>query len=217
MILPNSKLSRLADPTVEPLSLSDAKGYLRVETDADDALICDIITAARIECEQIGDQSILATTWKFTLDFLPLSAGPFPGFPWPFGGGPMAYPGRVSANDGRVELPMSPLIAVTSVDYLDTSGVPQVLDPSAYQVSTGTPGWIFPDYGTFFPLSQPRPAAVNITYTAGYGTDPSTVPKTILMAMRLLVANYYRHRTTDVPAPQAVVNLVRSAKGQGNA
>ena len=176
MYLPNAKLQRLADPTVEPLSLADAKGYLRVEIDDDDTLIGDMITAARLQCEQMNDRSFITTTWQYTVDYLPLSAGPFPGFPWPFGGGSGSYPGRVSSNDGTIALPMPPLIAITSLEYLDTGGTLQTLDPSRYQVSAGTPGTIFPNYGTFFPLSQPRPAAVNIVYTAGYGPDALTIP-----------------------------------------
>jgi len=37
----------LTPPEVEPISVSDAKAYLRVETDDDDVLIASLIAAAR--------------------------------------------------------------------------------------------------------------------------------------------------------------------------
>lgn len=215
MYPPNSKLARLVDAAVEPLSLADAKLFLRVENSAEDALISDMIAAARMECERINDRSFITTTWQLTLDFLPLSAGPFPGFSpsarrWGGGG---SYD-RVDAHDGAVFLPMPPLIGVSSLSYVDQGGVRQSLDvtPEAGNVlvSTGTPGVIHAAYGKFFPLSQPRAAAVDIVYTAGYGDDPSAVPRSVVMAIRLLVAHYHKHRTTNAEVPDAVCNLLAS-------
>jgi uncharacterized phiE125 gp8 family phage protein len=38
-------------PASEPLSLAEAKNYLRVQHDADDALIAAMISAARMQAE----------------------------------------------------------------------------------------------------------------------------------------------------------------------
>lgn len=207
MLPPNAKLTRLVDAAVEPIALSDAVNWLRVEITDDNDLITGLITAARMDCEQEAGRSFISTTWELTLDYLPLSAGPFPGFPWPFGGG-SGYPGRTGANDGRIILPMPPLIGITSLTYIDYAGNTQTLDPSAYVASPGTPGSVFPTFGTFFPLSQPRPAAVNITYTAGYGTEATDVLPPHMLAMRFLLGHYYHHRTSDVEIPKAVQRLL---------
>jgi hypothetical protein len=200
------KLTRLVDAATEPIALSDAVNWLRVEISDDNSLISDLITAARLECEQLSGRSFIATTWQLTIDYLPMSAGPFPGFPWPFGGG-SGYPGRLG-NNGVITLPMPPLISVSSVEYLDYSGVLQTLSPSAYLTNPGTPGTLFPTFGTFFPLSQPIPSAVKIAYVAGYGPDASFVPKSTMLALRFLVAHYYNHRTSNVEVPDAVQNLL---------
>ena len=188
MYPPNSKTTRLVDPVVEPLSLVDAKAFLRVETSAEDALIARLIRAARMKCEQISDRSFVTTTWQYTLDSFPYGVG--------------------ALDDSRLILPHPPLIAVASANYIDIGGTVRVLAPLSYQVSTGTPGWIFPDYGSFFPFSQPRPAAVNVVYTAGYGPDPSTVPEPVGLAMMFLVAHWHRHRTSNAEVPDAVMNLL---------
>jgi len=199
MLPPNAKLDRLAGPASEPLSLADAKGYLRVETPDEDALIADMIVAARIECERINDRSFIATTWRLTLDALPW--GPGPGGAW----------------HGGVSLPMPPLISLSSLRYVDLGGVWQTIDPATLIVSAGTPGRIAPPYGNYYPLSQPRPAAVELVYVAGYGPDATAVPRSVVMAIRLLVAHYHRHRTTDAEVPAAICNLLSSTAWGGYA
>lgn len=48
------------EPWLEPVSLAEAKAQLRVEFDADDALISGYITAAREICESFLNQPLVA-------------------------------------------------------------------------------------------------------------------------------------------------------------
>lgn len=221
MYPPNVKLDRVAGPAVEPLSLADAKAYLRVETDAEDDLIADLIAAARLECERINDRSFITTTWRFTLDDLPFSGSNLGSFALPWARYGFGGVGRVDADDGGITLPMPPLVEVTSFTYVDQGGTIRPIDVSPGAglviVSAGTPGRIYPAYGTFFPFSQPRPAAVEVTYTAGYGDDPPSVPRSIVMAIRLLTAHYHKHRTSNAEVPDAVANLLASTAWGGYA
>lgn len=211
---PNSKLTRLVDATVEPITLAQAKLYLRVEVSADDDMISDMISAARIECERIGDRSYVATTWQLTLDYLPFPSNPQAGFPFPFSPYNNVAGGfnRVNPNDGGITLPMS-LLSLVSITYVDMAGELQSIDPSQVIVSPGKPGRIYPAYGTFFPFSQPRAQAVTITYVGGYDDDGSTVPANIRQAMRLILANMYAHRTCNVPLPDNVTSLIVATEG----
>lgn len=209
MLPPNAKVTRLVDAAVEPLSLAEAKQYLRMDwTTVDDAMIADFITAARLESERINDRSFLTTSWRLTLDFLPFF-GPLG--PWnPLG--MQGHRGLVGPWSAAITLPMPPLLSLTSIRYVDLGGVSQVIDVTPGSpgviVSAGTPGRIAPGYGQFFPFAQPRIAAVDIDYTAGYGPDPGSVPKNVKSAMRLLVSHYYEHRTSNTEVPDAVVNLL---------
>jgi hypothetical protein len=221
MFPPNAKLTRVVDAAVEPLTLAKARKYLRFDDDDtgtdDDDDILDFITAARLECEHINDRSFITTTWKLTLDYLPFST---------YGGivGPalFGFPSLdLAADDGAIYLPKPPLIGVQSITYIDQGGTVRSMDlsPSAGQViiSPGTPGRIAPGFNQFFPFSRPTIAAVDITFTAGYGPNPSDVPRSVALAMRMLVAHYYEHRSSNAEIPEAVERLLRITRWGGYA
>jgi len=220
----NAKLTRVSDTldgggnTVEPLTLADARNYLKVPdgVTADDAFISDAITAARLQCETINDRSFVTATWDYTLDFFPYEgwgylgafAGLFPGFA---GFGPGAG-WAVDLAEGAIQLPRPPLISVVSIGYVDLSGVAQTIDPAPSAgkviVGAGTPGRISPAYNAVFPWSRATTGAVVIRFTAGYGPTAATVPRNVVMAIRLLTSLFYNFRSTDAPIPQAVHRLL---------
>jgi hypothetical protein len=213
MRTPNSKLTRIADPTIEPLSLADARNYLRVEITDDDSLIQDLITAARLECEAINNRSFLTTTWQLTLDYFPPYSSRYTSLLPPAVVGPMSDRNFwLNLSDVAIQFPMPPLIAVTSITYVDPNGIVQTLDPtpSAKKVviSAGTPGQMTPYFGTIFPITQPTLSAVNITFTCGYGTTAATIPRNVVQAIRFLTAYYYVHRTENVETPDVVKRIL---------
>jgi Phage gp6-like head-tail connector protein len=212
---PNTKLVRVTDAATEPLSLDDAKNFLRVTITDDDALISGLISSARYECERLVDRSFITTTWKLTMDYFPPYSSRFSTLLPPAIVGPQSDRNYwLNLSSIAIELPMPPLIEVTSITYIDPSGTTQPLDPSEeaqnVTVSAGTPGQMVPYYGKIFPVTQPTLSAVNITYTAGYGPDATDVPPPVIAAMRFLVAMYYEHRTDSVPTPEVVKNLLAS-------
>lgn len=207
MLPPDFKLQRLDTMPVEPLSLVEAKLYLRVETPADDLLIPDLITAARIKCEQIANASLTTASWRLTCDYLP----------W---GGIMGYWQGWTAGladwwtASTIELPNPPLVAVQDIRYVALDGLTHLLDPSAYRVSPGTPGQVQPAYGTFWPFLLPEIAAVQIDYTAGPQPDKVACVKA---AMRLLVNHLYVYRATDQPIPEQIGWILDPVRNYGYA
>ena len=208
MLPPFAKLQRVSDATVEPLSLASARQYLRVEiVDPDeDALIEDLITAARLRCEQIANSSFVSTGWLLTLDYLPVASGLF----WDA----WETNGR-SCQDGVVELPMPPLLSLGAISYVDQGGITRTLDPSTIVVSPGTPGRITSAYGRYFPFSRPQIASAQIAYTAGYGPDASFVPKVVAQAIRLLVSLDYNNRLSESTVMQRVEDLLSTVRCPG--
>lgn len=204
MLLANAKPQLLVPPSVEPLSLADAKDFLRLETTGDDARVEAMVAAARHRCETLADRSFITQTWKLTLDYLPFSSGSW---------------GYCQPGDFGVDLPRPPLIAVQSITYVDMGGNLATLDPGGpgLIVSPGVPGRIFPSYGSYFPLSQPRPSAVEIVYTAGYGPNPGDVPEPYIQAIAILTAFLYENRSLDAPIPRAVEFLIDSVAGRSYA
>lgn len=179
-------LQRTVDPTVDPVTLADAKTHLRVDGTDDDALITSAITAAtsRIE-EHIGRQLITAT-WKLTLDRFP--------------------------GGDTIILPRPPIQSVTSVTFWRKDGTSSTVAATDYLVDTqAEPGRLVLHSGKSWPTDTLRAAAsVEVVYIAGYGAAGADVPEPIRAAVKLVTGTLYEHRetvvvgTTATPLPQSV-------------
>ncbi len=65
-------LTLVTPPSIEPLSLSETKLYLRVSTTSEDSLITGLITAAREIAESYTKRSFITQTWMLSYDhFVP--------------------------------------------------------------------------------------------------------------------------------------------------
>jgi uncharacterized phiE125 gp8 family phage protein len=60
-------LVRVVAPAFEPVSVAEAKQYIRVEHTHDDRLIADLIVAARMHAEDYMRISLLSQTWKLVI------------------------------------------------------------------------------------------------------------------------------------------------------
>jgi uncharacterized phiE125 gp8 family phage protein len=169
------ELIQTVAPASEPLTLAEAKLHLRVEHTGDDSLITALIVAARQQAEALTARSLITQQWRQDLeDFAELDKD------------------NGISCDGRIRLQCPPLASVQGITYLDTDGVRQTLDASAYQVVTGG-GYVMPDYGTTWPSCRMQPGSVQISYTAGYGAA-SAVPQPIKAWMLLAIGAWYTQR-----------------------
>jgi hypothetical protein len=193
---------RTVDPTVEPVSVSEAKQHCRVIEDADDDYITGLITAARIHAERQTNRAFLQQTWRMSLDR-------FPGYqPWNLGSPFAPVVGRQFSTEyvcGRymqppLLLPRPKLIAVASLEYIDINGELQTMDPGDYVVGGDSePAMLFPLPFTWWPATTwGRPDAVQVTYTAGYGSTADDVPENVKLAIKGLVAHWYENRESSV-------------------
>src|SRR5688500_11691380 len=113
-------LTRTAPPGTEPVTLDEAKAHLRVTTADDNTLITALIAAARQLVEDFTNRSLITQTWEWRLDAFPS---------W------------------TLCVPQAPLVSVTSIQYVDPSGVTQVLANTEYLVDAQSqPGRITPAY-----------------------------------------------------------------------
>jgi hypothetical protein len=206
-------LTVVTPPAEEPISLEQAKAHLRVEIADDDALIAALVTAARLHCEKELRQALVTTGFRYTLDGFPTGYGHgYTGYGHGYTGAEPEWPAGQSL--ARIELPRPPLIAVSSVAYVDPQGATVTLDPSAYEVEAGTPGRLYPAYGTSWPAARRKVAAVTIAYTAGYGAA-AAVPEVAKAAIKVALGHLYEHRDDDAPIPDAV-DLLLAALDHGS-
>lgn len=132
------------EPTIEPVTVSDAKAFARIDTSADDTLLATLIKAARKECESKTKRQLVTATLDLVLD-------EFPG------------------DNDAIELPRPPLQSVTAITYVDTDGVTQTLDTAQYAVDTDScPGRVSLAYNCSWPSTRDIRGAVRIRYVAGW-------------------------------------------------
>lgn len=180
-------LSLVTPPAVEPVSLAEAKGQLRLSLADDDALITELIAAARDYVETCTHRALITQTWDDKRD----------GFP---------------AWSDAIWLPKPPLVSVTSVTYVDQNGVTQTWSSTLYTVDAPTGpkarmGAIVPNYGQAFPSTRDVVNAVTIRLVAGYGAAATAVPAGLKAAMKLLIETWLGGGSA-APIPAAVNALL---------
>lgn len=160
-------LRYVSGPTTEPVTLAQAKAHLRVDHDAEDALISALIVTARGMAEHKIGRALGTQTWTRTLDKFP---------------------------DGALELGMPPVQSITSVSYIDAAGDEQTLSTSDYILdSVQAPGWVLPssDLGAW-PSTADTINAVTVTFVTGWAA--ASVPQEIKQYILMHVASMYDRR-----------------------
>ncbi len=186
---PRQSLSLVSRPAVEPVTVSEAKAWLRIDGDSEDTLLNQLITAARTSAEQFIRGSIITQTRKLALD---LTASRFGDC---LGEGVYDLP--VSALYGglpnSVELPAGPVQSVTSVKTYDLTNTESTYSADNYFVDTAGDRLTL-NYGAYWPTSLRPTASCAITYVTGYGNTSSDVPEPIKRAILIHVASLYEQR-----------------------
>ncbi len=168
----------LSGPAAEPLTRAEAKAFLRVETDAEDALIDALIAAARRHVEAQTGRILMEQTWRFSLDRWPLRS--------------------------VIPAPVAPVRSILSATVAAADGTPGALPEGALTlVGDRAPALI-----RVAPARVAAPlvshGGIIITLLAGYGTADN-VPADLVQAVRLMLAHLYEHRdgpgdATQLPA-----------------
>jgi uncharacterized phiE125 gp8 family phage protein len=137
---------------------------------AEDTYIETLITAARELCEDYQNRAYITRTYTYTMD------------EWPC--------------ENIIELPMPPLLTVTSIIYTTSNGTATTWDTAEYEIDVaGFVGRISPSYGYSWPSETlQNTQGISIVYTAGYGATASAVPAKVKHAIKILVGELYENR-----------------------
>lgn len=194
-------LVQITPPTEEPVSLAEAKAWLRLDAADDDRLVLGLIATARAVVEQLYGRQLVTATWKLTLDRFP---GGTSGWEQ-VARGLSGWAGYLPA----LLLPRPPLQSVSHVKYLDGAGVEQTLASTAYAVDAiQQPGRLALAYGQSWPVPLEAPGAVRITYVAGHG-GAAQVPPDVKTALLMAVARLYERRGDEDGPPEALPRATR--------
>lgn len=173
----------LTQPAFEPVSLTQAREWLRLESDdtANTAVLQLLIQAMREDAENLTHRAFISRQLRLNLDG------------WP----------SDSLYGSSIELPYPPLISVDSFKYVDTDGVLQTLAANQYDVhDESEPAFIIPAHQVTWPTIRQTPNAIQITFTTGYavGSPPDeaaaqeNIPSTLKLWMQTKLATMFEHR-----------------------
>jgi uncharacterized phiE125 gp8 family phage protein len=161
-------LKRLLPRAEMPITLAQARQHCRVDHSDEDAIIQVYMEAAVDHIE--GNRGALGyalvnQNWELTYDDFPCEG---------------------------LEVPLGPLVSVTSIEYANPTGVMTLWDSGNYQVDASREGWIVPVDG--WPATRETMNAVKIVFVAGHGPAAADVPADIKMALLHLVGHWYENR-----------------------
>ena len=166
----------LAGPAQEPVSLGQAKAFLKVDDGAEDGLITTLIGAARMHVEGVTGRALLAQSWRLVLDN------------WPV--------------DRSVRLPVTPFMGITEITAYDAAGGAHPV-PLAQFLSAPDRLLLPAHVGGMPPLRERQ--GIEIDYVVGFGTEPEDVPADLRQAMLALVAYWFEHRDAVIVAGSGAV------------
>lgn len=157
---------RLSGPAAEPVSVAEARAYLRVDNGDEDELIAALIVAAREQVEAATRRALIAQEWRLVLD---------------------EWPAR-----GRVDVVPAPLASLDAARIFDADGTAQAIDlqhfvPDRSRDQLAFLPWTLPKPGR-------ARAGIELDVTVGYGAAPDDVPEPLRQAMRLLLGHAYESR-----------------------
>ena len=119
------RLERVTAPASEPVTLAEAKLYLRVDGTNEDSLISDLIVAARMSAESWLRLSLITQSWKLVYnDYL----------------------------DSEIILPMSPIVNVSSVIVTNRDATIQTISLNNYYLNAAKNKLLFDNYVSGFSI-----------------------------------------------------------------
>jgi uncharacterized phiE125 gp8 family phage protein len=156
--------SKAALPTTLPVTLAEAKLWLKIDGDDEDTLLTAAITAATVECEAYAGLSFITRTRTI----------------------------KLTAFRGDLILPYGPVTALTSIEYVDSNGDAAEIDSADYTLDIDS-GLAKVRILDSWPETNLELNNAVITYVAGYAT-PELVPPIIKLAIQKRLAFHYEKR-----------------------
>jgi uncharacterized phiE125 gp8 family phage protein len=159
--------------TTDLVSLADAKQHLRIAATYDDNNVGTLLDAARQLVESETNRAILNQTFTLKLDY---------------------FPTEIYLPKGRIQ-------SVTTVKYINTSGVKTTLtDGTDYSTTTGyDDGRIAPINSWPSDISTNKNNVVEVVYVAGFGASKSQLTSWAETAIMLQLSKMYYNMDVSKP------------------
>ena len=194
---PRTGASRIASPVlltaplVEPVSLAEAKAWLKLDGADEDGLVSALITAARLSVEAATGRLLINQTWRLVLD---------------------AWPAKLA-----LEVRLAPVQSIVAIRSYDAASAVTNYSPGSFLLDRSScPARIVPTTQDL-PFTNRLVAGIEVDLVIGYGPAATDVPQLLRQAMLVLVALWFENRG-DAPSgagsalPPAVEGLIAPFK-----
>ncbi len=157
----------LTPPALEPVSLAEARLYLRLDASDEDALLSTLITAARLMVEAASGRTLIDQSWRIVMDRWPAS--------------------------GEIRLPLSPVSEIVSARVYDLLGAAQPVEASALSLDTAADPPAIRVISEVPEIGRER-GAIEIDVVAGFGAAGDAVPALLRQAILRLACRWFEQR-----------------------
>jgi uncharacterized phiE125 gp8 family phage protein len=178
-------------PTVSPVSVEEAKSYLRIDHSDEDLTIQALIDTAVDYAENYTGRALITQVWEETYSEFP--------------------------REGYIQIPKAPLQTIDDFEYTEANET--TADFADYTADLFRNRAVL-NYDESWPSCTLEPVeGIRIEWTCGYGDDGTDVPEAIRQAIMLLVGHWYENREpviigtiqSNLPfAVQALLNPYRT-------
>lgn len=197
-------------PTEDPVSVTEAKEYLRVDGSDEDSRILTMIKAATLSLENYCDQKFIEQTWIEYHDAFPMASAK----DWWDGTKEMAI-SEIWSQAREIKLSLGRVVSLVAVKTYADDNVAILMDPSTYQVDTaGDYGRLALRIGETWPTTILRKVnGVEIEYVVGLAANAAALSQNIKQAVLEFVGHMYEHRGDEKMAvPSLCLHLMEPFK-----
>ncbi|GGA93651.1 hypothetical protein GCM10011491_22330 [Brucella endophytica] len=155
----------ITPPAVEPVTLAEARAFLKISTANEDAVITQLLRTAREAVETQAGLALVTQTWRLHLDR------------WP--------------RSGRIALYRYPVREVVEVRAYRPDGTPVIIAPGERHLHQGSrPQRLYFSQR----VDSSSLGGLEIDFTAGFGDTGADVPDGLKHAILTLTAHLYEFR-----------------------
>jgi len=182
-----SGIVTVTEPSIEPVSVVEAREHLRLDDDVDESLVFSLILAARQWAENYTGRSLINRTMQMYLDgFTEVDTSLWEGTRTGI---------HITNYQNYIELVSAPVSAVSSIKFYNDADTQGTWATSNYYVDTvREPARILLRDGGTYPTNLRAANGLEINYTAGYGANRTDVPEAIRVAILQYMTFMYEHR-----------------------
>lgn len=178
-----------SESTGEPITIEEAKSWLRVVTNDENTDIKGLIKVARKMVEDDARRAYVRKTYKLRLREFP--------------------------TEDFIQLERPAVSSISSISYVNSTGGTSTLSTSVYELDANElPGYVRLKYDQEWPSTRDIQNAVTITFLAGSTAPQADTPIAAKQAIKLLIDDMYCNRgtgcgCTGTPAYDRLIGMLR--------